>query len=141
MMGHQCHPGFGSSAKFVASLEPSSQSQRTGGNMLTRLIVALYAWLLELALWLMLPLAGVVGYHVTVPLMVNAGAVLANELAWKLCGALLFPIIAFLVAAVVIGPLLILVDVRQAVRRIESSLERKDVVSASHPIQRKEPSL
>lgn len=109
--------------------------------MLTRLIVALYAWLLEIALWLMLPLAGAVGYHVTVPLMINAGAVLTNEFAWKLCGALLFPVIAFLVVAVIIGPFLILVDVRQAVRHIEVSLERRDAASTSPPIKRKEPIL
>lgn len=109
--------------------------------MLTRLIVALYAWLLEIALWLMLPLAGVLGYHVTVPLMINAGAVLTNEFAWKLCGALLFPGIVFLVVAVVIGPFLMLVDIRQAVRHIEASLERRDAVSTSLPIKRREPIL
>lgn len=109
--------------------------------MLTRLIVALYAWLLEIALWLMLPLAGVMGYHVTVPLMINAGAVLTNEFAWKLCGALFFPVVAFLVLAVVIGPLLILVDIRQAVRRIEARLEKREASSTSLPIKRREPTL
>jgi hypothetical protein len=109
--------------------------------MLTRLIVALYAWLLEIALWLTLPLAGVVGYHVTVPLMNNAGAVLTNEFAWKLCGALLFPVITFLVLAVIIGPFLILVDVRQAVRNIEARLERGEGVSTSLPFKRREPTL
>jgi hypothetical protein len=47
--------------------------------MLTKLIVALYVWLLEIALWLTLPLAGVWGYHVTVPIMNDAGAVLTNR--------------------------------------------------------------
>jgi hypothetical protein len=47
--------------------------------MLTRLIVALYAWLLEIALWLTLPLTGVVGYHVTVPIMNNAGATVTGR--------------------------------------------------------------
>src|SRR3989449_5363393 len=80
--------------------------------MLTKLIVALYVWLLEIALWLTLPLAGVWGYHVTVPIMNDAGAVLTNEFAWRICGALVFPILAFLVLAVITGPFLILVDVR-----------------------------
>jgi len=108
--------------------------------MLTRLVVALYAWLLETALWLMLTLAGVVGYHFTVPLMNDAGAVLTPEFAWKIFGALVFPVITFLVLAVIIGPLLILMDVRQAVRNIEARLERGEDVSKSLPFERREPS-
>jgi len=108
--------------------------------MLTRLIVALYAWLLETALWLTLTLAGVVGYHVTVPIMNDAGAVLTPEFAWKILGALVFPVIAFLVLAVIIGPFLILMDLRQAVRNIEARLERGEDVSKSFPFERREPS-
>lgn len=109
--------------------------------MLTRLIVALYAWLLEIALWLTLPLAGAVGYHVTVPIMNDAGAVLTNEFAWKILGALVFPVITFLVLAVITGPFLVLVDVRQAVRNIEARLERREDVSKSLALERREPSL
>ena len=109
--------------------------------MLTKLIVALYVWLLEIALWLTLPLAGVLGYHVTVPIMNNAGAVLTNEFAWKICGALVFPIITFLVLAVITGPFLVLVDVRNAVRNIEARLERGKDVSNSLPLERREPSF
>jgi hypothetical protein len=109
--------------------------------MLTKLIVALYVWLLEIALWLTLPIAGVWGYHVTVPIMNDAGAVLTNEFAWKICGALVFPIITFLVLAVITGPFLILVDVRNAVRNIEARLERGKDVSNSLPLERREPSF
>ena len=109
--------------------------------MLTKLIVALYVWLLEIALWLMLTLASVLGYHVTVPIMNDAGAVLTNEFAWKILGALVFPVIAFLLLAVIIGPFLILVDVRNAVRNIETRLERGKDVSESPPLRRREPSF
>ena len=108
--------------------------------MLTKLIVALYVWLLEITLWLTLPLAGVLGYHATVPMMNDAGAVLANEFAWKICGALVFPIITFLVLALITGPLLVLVDVRNAVRNIEARLERGRDVSSSLLFERREPS-
>lgn len=109
--------------------------------MLTKLIVGLYVWLLEIALWLTLPLASVWGYHVTVPIMNDAGVVLTNEFAWKICGALVFPLIAFLVLAVITGPFLVLVDVRNAVRNIEASLERGKDVSNLLPLERREPSL
>jgi len=92
--------------------------------MLTRLIVASYVWLLETALWLTIALAAVVGYHITVPVMSAAGATLAPEFAWKLLGALVLTVITFLVLAVVTGPILILIDVRQAVRSIEAKLDR-----------------
>ena len=109
--------------------------------MLTKLIVALYVWLLEIALWLTLPLAGVWGYHVTVPIMNDAGAVLTNAFAWRICGALVFPILAFVVLAVITGPFLILVDVRNAVRNIEARLDRGKDVSNSLPLEHREPSF
>ena len=109
--------------------------------MLTKLIVALYVWLLEIALWLTLPLAGVWGYHVRVPIMNDTGAVLTNEFAWRICGALVFPILAFLVLAVITGPFLILVDVRNAVRNIEARLDQGKDVSNSLPLEHREPSF
>ena len=109
--------------------------------MLTRLIVASYAWLLEAALWLTLALSSVAGYHVTVPLMNDAGAVPTYELAWKLFGALLFPILTFLALAVLIGPLLILVDIRQAARHIEARLARGEDLRTPLPLERREPTL
>lgn len=111
----------------------------TQGNMLTKLIVALYVWWIEIALWLMLILAGVLGYHVTVPIMNAAGLILANEFAWKIVGALVFPPVAFLFFVVTIGPLLILVDVRNAVRNIEAKLEQGKDVSEPLPFRDREP--
>ena len=109
--------------------------------MLTKLIVALYAWLLETALWLMLALAAVTGYQVTVPVMNAAGAVVTPEFAWKIFGALVFPVIAFFVLAVIMGPFLILMDVRQAVRSIKATCERREDVSKSLPFERRDPSF
>jgi hypothetical protein len=109
--------------------------------MLTRLIVASYAWLVEAALWFALVLAVVVGYHFTVPLMDYAGAVPINEFAWKVFGATVFAVITFLVLAAITGPLLVLTDVRQAVRSIEAGLERGAAVRRSHPVERSEPSM
>ena len=109
--------------------------------MLTRLIVASYVWLVEIVLWLMLILAGVWGYHETVPIMNAVGAVVSPEFAWKILGALVFPVIAFLVLAVISGPFLILVDVRQAVRNIEARLEGGGDVRKPLPFERREPSL
>jgi hypothetical protein len=108
--------------------------------MLTRLIVASYVRLLEAAMWASLALAGVVGYHVTVPIMNAAGAVLTLEFAWKVLGALVFPVVTFLVLAVITGPFLILVDIRQTIRNIEARLERRDDVDRPLPFERKEPS-
>ena len=109
--------------------------------MLTRLIVASYVWLLEAALWFMLAVGGVVGYHVTVTLMNAVGAQLTPEFAWKMLGALVFLVITFLVLAVITGPLLVLMDVRQAVRNIEARLERGEAVRGSLPFERREPSI
>jgi len=109
--------------------------------VLTKLIVVLYVWLLEIALWLTLLLASVWGYRVAVPMMHDAGAVLANEFAWKLLGALVFPVLTFLVLAVITGPILILVDLRNAVRSIEARLERGNEVGGSLRLERREPSL
>ena len=109
--------------------------------MLTRLIVVSYVWLVEIVLWLMLILAGVWGYHQTVPIMNAAGAVVSPEFAWKIFGALVFPVITFLVLAVINGPFLILVDIRQAVRNIEARLGRGEDVSKPLPFERRDPSL
>lgn len=109
--------------------------------MLTRLIVVSYAWLLEIALWLTLIVAGIVGYNVTVPMLNDAGAILENEFAWKLGGALLFPVVAFLILTVVIGPLMILLDIRQALRRIDGRLGQGGEASMLLSFERKEPTL
>jgi uncharacterized membrane protein len=107
--------------------------------MLSRLIVASYTLLLEIALWLALALAAITGYQVTVPMMESAGALLTNEFAWKMCGTLVFPIITFLVLALITGPLFVLVDIRRAVRNIEG--RAREEVTRSLPFERKEPSF
>jgi len=88
--------------------------------MLTRLIVDLYAWIIEISLWLMLLIAGVVGYYYTVPMLQAAGAILDNEAEWQIYGALFFVLGTFLIAAVVVGPFLMLIDIRKSVRAIET---------------------
>ena len=109
--------------------------------MLTRLIVASYVWLLEAALWFTLAIAGVVGYHFMVPLMNATGAEVTGEFAWRILGTLVFLVITFLVLAVITGPILLLIDVRNAVRNIEAKLERGETVRGSLPSGRREPSI
>jgi uncharacterized protein YacL len=109
--------------------------------MLTKLIVDLYVWLLEIALWVALILASVLGYHITVSIMNDAGVILTNEFAWKILGALVFPVIAFLLFAVFIGPVLVLLDVRNAARNIEARFERVEDFSRSVSVERREPSF
>jgi hypothetical protein len=107
--------------------------------MLSRFIVASYALLLEISLWLALALAAITGYQVTVPMMESAGAVLTNEFAWKICGAFVFPVIAFLFLAAIYGPFFILVDLRHAVRSIEARAREEG--AGSPPLERREPSF
>jgi len=112
--------------------------------MLTRLIVASYAWLLEAALWVALALAGLVGYHFTVDIMDAVGAVPTPVLGWKILGGLVFVGIAFLFLAVFAGPVLVLMDVRQVVRSIEARLEqagRSEDIRGPLAPERKEPSI
>lgn len=89
--------------------------------MLTRLIVDLYAWIIEISLWLMLLILGFVGYYYTVPMLHAAGAILENEAEWQMYGALFFVIGAFLISAVIVGPFLMLVDIRKSVRAIATA--------------------
>lgn len=105
--------------------------------MLSRLIVASYALLLEISLWLALAVASITGYAATVPMMQTAGLLPEHEFAWKIIGALAFPAITFLFLAVIYGPLFILVDLRHAVRNIEAKA-RGEVISWLAP-ERKEP--
>jgi hypothetical protein len=90
--------------------------------MLTRLIVASYGWLLEVALWATLALAGIAGYNATVPILNALGALPSPEFAWKILGACGFIVVGFLLLAVITGPLLVLIDIRHAVRSIEAKM-------------------
>jgi hypothetical protein len=107
--------------------------------MLTRLIVDVYAWIVEISLWFALLIFGVAGYYFTVPILSAAGWIPENEAAWSICGALFFAVIAFLVSAVVTGPFLVLVDIRKSVR----ALETKNGGSSSRDLRAepREPSL
>ena len=107
--------------------------------MLTRLIVVSYAWLLETALWITLVLSSVVGYHITVPLMNDMGAMPTHEFTWQILGAFFFPFITFLGVAVIAGPLLVRLDVRQAVRNIEARSSRGEEAHNFLPTERREP--
>ena len=95
--------------------------------MLTKLVVHLYAWIIEVYLWLTLLVAGIVGYFMTVPLLNSAGAILENEVVWQIYGALFFVVATFLSAAALVGPLLMLVEIRESVK----SLEAKSIGSSS----------
>ena len=88
--------------------------------MLTRLIVDLYAGIIEISLWFLLLISGVAGYYYTVPILNDAGWILENEAAWKICGALLSAVAAFLVSAALTGPYLVLVDIRKSLRALET---------------------
>jgi hypothetical protein len=109
--------------------------------MLTRLITLSYAWLLEVTLWVSLGFAGIAGYNVTVPVLQAMGASPSPEFTWKLLGACAFIGVVFLLLAVITGPLLILLDVRQAVRSIEAKLVGRAGVAESRPTGRREPSI
>ena len=73
-------------------------------------------------------------------MMHRAGAPLENELAWRISGALAFPVIAFLLLAVITGPLFVLVDLRQAVRNIEAKT-RGELTGPLRFDERKEPTF
>ncbi len=87
--------------------------------MLTRWIVDLYAWIIEVALWLFLIAAAVAGYMWTVPLLDSSGWRIESEGSWSFAGAIVSTGIAFLISAVVIGPVVVLVDIRRSVRSLE----------------------
>src|SRR5215467_8072344 len=91
--------------------------------MLTRLTVDLYTWIIEIYLWVVLVLSSFVGYHYAVPILGSVGLIVEGpQTGTKLVAALSFAIAAFLAAAVVTGPILVLFDIRRSIR----SLEAKD---------------
>jgi hypothetical protein len=107
--------------------------------MLTRLIVNVYAWIIEIYLWLVLLISSVAGYHYADPILKGAGLILEPQAGGKIVGALLFALAAFLVSAVVMGPILVLFDIRRSIR----SLEAKDGTFGAwvQKTERREPSL
>jgi uncharacterized membrane protein len=109
--------------------------------MLIRLITAIYPKLLEAAIWLAIAFAAVAGYHFTVPVMSAAGLEFSSEFAGGVFGAIVLSAITFLVIAVVTGPIATLMDIRQAVRRIEARLDRAEDVGYSPPAERSDPPI
>jgi hypothetical protein len=109
--------------------------------LLTRLIVSSYAGLLEDALWLALALAAVAGFNFAVPLLHLAGAIPAFELTWRIIGSLASVVVVFFGLAVFVGPILTLIDIRNAVRSIESRLDRPEDGRALPPSERRDPAL
>ena len=107
--------------------------------MLTRLIVNLYAWIVEIYLWFVLLISSVYGYNNAAPILRTAGIILEDNIGGKLVGAVVFALAAFLVSAVVIGPIGVLLDIRKSVRALEtrSSGNDRSVPSA----ERTEPFL
>lgn len=108
--------------------------------MLTRVIVEVYVSIIEIYVWFMLLIAGVVGYHVTVPILDSAGLILEHEIAWKILGVLLFPAATFLLLSVFLGPMLVLVDIRNSVRNIATKNSGSGTSSRDLPTERSEPS-
>jgi len=109
--------------------------------MLARLIVDLYGWIIEIFLWFILLIAGIAGFHRVVPILKNSGAILENELAWRILGAFVSPLVAFLALAVLFGPILVLVDIRKSVRSLEASARGSGSDGAVLPIEHREPHL
>jgi len=111
--------------------------------MLSRLIVDAYAWIIEISLWLTILLASIVGYHYAVPILNsilwNTGLILESHLIGKIVGALIFALAAFLAAAVVMGPILVIFDIRKSIRTLE--MGEGSVPSLAQRGERKEPTL
>ena len=108
--------------------------------MLTKLVVDVYVWIIEISLWFMLLISGVAGYYYTVPILKASGWILENEPVWKICGALFFVVATFLVSAILTGPFLVLVDIRKSVRAFETNNSGSSS-SRVLPFERREPSL
>jgi hypothetical protein len=109
--------------------------------MLTRLIVHVYIWIIEIYMWVMLLISAIAGYHYTVPILKSAGGIPENETAWRIYGALFFAIATFIVLAVVLGPLLLLVDIRKSVRALEAKNGGSSSSSGTLPVEPREPFL
>ncbi|MGD8476336.1 MAG: hypothetical protein PVI98_04260, partial [Burkholderiales bacterium] len=85
--------------------------------------------------------AAVIGYYFTVPLLEATGAILENEMAWKILGGLISSAVTFLMLAVVIGPILVLFDIRRSVRAIETKSSDSGSKGRGLPVEIREPFL
>ena len=109
--------------------------------MLTKFIVASYAGLVELALWLALALAAFTGYQIALPVAFWMEAVPKNAFAWQIFGASALTVAAVLVLAVVTGPFLILVEIRRSILLIEARLNRTEDLRQPSASKKWEPSI
>ena len=109
--------------------------------MLTKFIVDLYGWIIEIFLWFILLASGVAGFLGTVPMLKTSGLIPESEATWRIVGAVVSPVAAFLVLAVLIGPFLVLVDIRKSVRAIEAATRDSGSSGAMPPIEYREPHL
>ena len=107
--------------------------------MLTKLIVDLYGWIIEISLWFILLISGVAGFQGTVPTLKSAGLILESEAAWKIAGGVFLPVVTFLMLAVLTGPFLILIDIRKSLRALETTSNRSS--SSALPADYREPHL
>ena len=107
--------------------------------MLTKLIVDLYGWIIEICLWFIFLIAGVAGFHGVVPILKSSGWVLENETASRILGAVVSPVVTFLVLVVLFGPILVVVDIRISMRSLEAATRGSD--GAVLPIEYSEPHL
>lgn len=98
--------------------------------MLTKLIVDLYVWIVEVFLWVVILASAVFGFHYTVTILGAAGWILENEMAWRICGAIVFALTALLASALLWGPFLLLVDIRRSVKALDVRRDSSDVSSA-----------
>ena len=80
--------------------------------MLTRIIVSFYSGLIELSLWLLIIIGGIVGYQTAETLKGSDAAIV---------GGVIGALISFIVAAVVFGGFLVIDEIRRSVRHIEIS--------------------
>ncbi|MES1264887.1 MAG: hypothetical protein ABUU24_04450 [Variovorax sp.] len=109
--------------------------------MLTRLIVDLYAWIIEIVLWILLVVAALAGFFGAVPMLTSIGLNADNALAWKVFSALALPLLVFLLLVVLLGPFLVLLDIRKSVRAFEASLFGSQGRATVPPLEYKEPHL
>lgn len=109
--------------------------------MLTRLIVDLYGWIIEIALWFVLLIAGIAGFRQMVPILKSYGWIPESEVTWRIFGAVGFPVVMFLILVVLFGPILVLVDIRKSVRSLEAATRGSDGSGVTPRADYSEPHL
>jgi hypothetical protein len=106
--------------------------------MLTRLVVAAYAGVIEISLWLALLLSGVAGYYYAAPLVEAAGWTPKDEAGWRVWATFASVLGMFWVLTVFAGPVLVLLDIRKSMRALEAKAASMEL---RLPAELKEPTL